>query len=130
MATAGHLASRVSALGGAALLIDYGRNRPYPASLQAIKQHKFCGLLEQPGLGDLSAHVDFGAIRHVSELWSGCILAMHCALSALSLSKCNALLKSCPLHTALKCVLKISTCGLQLLSEACQASAGELKGRG
>lgn len=74
MATAGHLADRVSAQGGAALLIDYGRSRPYPDSLQAIKQHKFCGLLEQPGLADLSAHVDFGAIRYVMELWScGCL---------------------------------------------------------
>ena len=63
MATAGELANRLSANGGAALLIDYGRNRPYPSSLQAIKEHKFCGLLEQPGLADLSAHVDFGAIR-------------------------------------------------------------------
>lgn len=51
------------------MLIDYGRNRPYPDSLQAIKQHKFCGLLEQPGRADLSAHVDFGAIRYVLELW-------------------------------------------------------------
>lgn len=63
MTTAGELAKRVAAQGGAALLIDYGRNRSYPASLQAIKQHQFCGLLEQPGLADLSAHVDFSAIR-------------------------------------------------------------------
>ncbi|KAL3144498.1 hypothetical protein ABBQ32_004236 [Trebouxia sp. C0010 RCD-2024] len=63
MATAGQLGRRVSASAGAALLIDYGRNRPYPASLQAIRQHKFCGLLEQPGRADLSAHVDFSAIR-------------------------------------------------------------------
>ena len=66
MSTAGSLASRLAAKGGAALVIDYGRNRPYPASLQAIRQHKFCGLLEQPGLADLSAHVDFGAIRYDS----------------------------------------------------------------
>lgn len=65
MTTAGNLASRVAEQGGAALIIDYGRNRPYPASLQAIRQHKFCGLLEQPGLADLSAHVDFTAIRSV-----------------------------------------------------------------
>lgn len=80
MATAGHLAGRVSAQGGAALLIDYGRNRPYPDSLQAIKQHKFCALLEQPGLADLSAHVDFGAVRYVMELWSCCCLALQCAV--------------------------------------------------
>lgn len=63
MTTAGALAERVAQQGGAALVVDYGRNRPYPASLQAIRQHKFCGLLEQPGLADLSAHVDFTAIR-------------------------------------------------------------------
>ena len=54
MSTAGDLAQRIAAQGGAALLIDYGRNKPYPASLQAIKQHQFCGLLEQPGLAELS----------------------------------------------------------------------------
>ena len=63
MSIAGDLAQRIAAQGGAALLIDYGRNRSYPASLQAIKQHQFCGLLEQPGLADLSAHVDFSSIR-------------------------------------------------------------------
>lgn len=63
MSTAGDLAKRVAAHGGAALLIDYGRNRPYPTSLQAIREHQFCGLLDQPGKADLSAHVDFGAIR-------------------------------------------------------------------
>ena len=63
MTTAGDLAVRVGAQGGAALIIDYGRNRPYAASLQAIRQHNFCGLLEQPGLADLSAHVDFAAVR-------------------------------------------------------------------
>ena len=101
MATAGHLASRVSAKGGAALLVDYGRNRPYPASLQAIKQHKFCGLLEQPGLADLSAHVDFGAIMYVIELWSCCFLALHCARNALP-CEYIALQVQCPVHTTLK----------------------------
>lgn len=67
MTTAGELAKRVAAQGGAALLIDYGRNRSYAASLQAIKQHQFCGLLEQPGLADLSAHVDFSAIRWLHQ---------------------------------------------------------------
>ena len=63
MSLAGDVAKRVANQGGAALMIDYGRNRPYPATLQAIKQHQFCGLLEQPGSADLSAHVDFSAIR-------------------------------------------------------------------
>lgn len=77
MATAGELGSRVSARGGAALLIDYGRNRPYPASLQAIRQHKFCGLLEQPGHADLSAHVDFSAIRY--GCFCKCVFQNNCS---------------------------------------------------
>ena len=72
MTTAGDLASRVAEQGGAALIVDYGRNRPYPASLQAIRQHKFCGLLEQPGLADLSAHVDFTAIRSTTNSPPSC----------------------------------------------------------
>ena len=74
MSTAGDLARRVATHGGAALLIDYGRNRPYPTSLQAIREHQFCGLLEQPGKADLSAHVDFGAIRLTQFFMSICKL--------------------------------------------------------
>ena len=65
MAAAEGLAKRVSQHGGAALIIDYGQDRPYEASLQAIRQHKFVGLLEQPGSADLSARVDFSALRWV-----------------------------------------------------------------
>ena len=73
MSTGGNLARRVANQGGAALLIDYGRDRPYLASLQAIKQHQFCGLLEQPGLADLSARVDFAAIRCLVTHLSICL---------------------------------------------------------
>lgn len=63
MATAESLARRVAKHGGAALIIDYGQDAPYPASLQAIREHAFVGLLEQPGSADLSARVDFDALR-------------------------------------------------------------------
>lgn len=76
MTTAGDLASRVAEQGGAALIVDYGRNRPYPASLQAIRQHKFCGLLEQAGLADLSAHVDFTAIRSTTNSSPSCHIGL------------------------------------------------------
>jgi NADH dehydrogenase [ubiquinone] 1 alpha subcomplex assembly factor 7 len=63
MAVAESLAKRVAEHGGAALIIDYGQDGPYEASLQAIRQHKFVGLLEEPGTADLSARVDFAALR-------------------------------------------------------------------
>ena len=66
MAVAEALARRVAAHGGAALLVDYGQDAPYAASLQAIARHTFVGLLETPGAADLSARVDFSALR-----WEG-----------------------------------------------------------
>ncbi len=65
MGLAGELARRVTAEGGAALVIDYGRDEPYADSLQAIKGHSFVPVLSQPGLADLSAHVDFSALKCV-----------------------------------------------------------------
>ena len=47
-------------------MVDYGRNAPYPDSLQAIREHSFVHMLSQPGHADLSAHVDFSALRCVS----------------------------------------------------------------
>lgn len=68
----GELAKRVTLEGGAALVVDYGRDKPYADSLAAIKDHSFVPVLSQPGLADLSAHVDFSALRYVT--------ASHCAL--------------------------------------------------
>ena len=65
MTLAAELGQRISNSTGAALVVDYGRNRAYETSLQAIRQHSFVGLLEQPGSADLSAHVDFSALRWV-----------------------------------------------------------------
>eukprot|EP00884_Botryococcus_braunii_P007845 jgi/Botrbrau1/17061/Bobra.0258s0004.1 len=61
---AGELARRVHEDDGAALVIDYGKDGPYAESLVAIRGHKRVPLLEQPGLADLSAHVDFDALRY------------------------------------------------------------------
>eukprot|EP00241_Pyramimonas_parkeae_P015965 CAMPEP_0114289538 /NCGR_PEP_ID=MMETSP0059-20121206/7433_1 /TAXON_ID=36894 /ORGANISM="Pyramimonas parkeae, Strain CCMP726" /LENGTH=429 /DNA_ID=CAMNT_0001410829 /DNA_START=372 /DNA_END=1662 /DNA_ORIENTATION=- len=57
------IANRVSEHSGAALLMDYGREGPLGDSLQAIRRHEFVDLLDDPGGADLSAHVDFGALR-------------------------------------------------------------------
>tara|TARA_R110002110_G_scaffold129162_6_gene309259 strand:+ start:683 stop:1807 length:1125 start_codon:yes stop_codon:yes gene_type:complete len=50
--------------GGAALLIDYGYVGPQAGdSFQAMAGHGYVDPLENPGLADLTAHVDFGAVR-------------------------------------------------------------------
>uniref|UniRef100_A0A7S0WVC3 Protein arginine methyltransferase NDUFAF7 n=1 Tax=Chlamydomonas leiostraca TaxID=1034604 RepID=A0A7S0WVC3_9CHLO len=48
------------------MVVDYGRDGPYSDSLMAIKQHKGVQVLDEPGSADLSAWVDFGALRHAS----------------------------------------------------------------
>lgn len=63
IAMAETLAARVESQGGAALLIDYGQDAPYPGSLQAIKDHRFIHFLSLPGDADLSCRVDFSAIK-------------------------------------------------------------------
>ena len=57
------VASRIATDGGAALIIDYGQDGLVSDSLQAIKRHRFVHVFETPGEADLSAHVDFAAIK-------------------------------------------------------------------
>lgn len=63
MAVAEGLAQRVGMLGGAALIIDYGRDGPYRDSLVGIRDHGLVGVFDMPGTADLSARVDFDALR-------------------------------------------------------------------
>lgn len=67
MALAESLAQRVASHGGAALVVDYGQDAAYEGSLQAIHDHRYTSLLEQPGMADLSAWVDFAALRLAAE---------------------------------------------------------------
>ncbi|OWM73974.1 hypothetical protein CDL15_Pgr022245 [Punica granatum] len=57
----------ISAYGGGALIIDYGLNGVVSESLQAIRKHKFVDILDDPGSADLSAYVDFPAIKYSAE---------------------------------------------------------------
>jgi SAM-dependent MidA family methyltransferase len=53
----GHL---IESQRGAALVIDYGhRKSAIGDTLQAMKSHQFCSILESPGHVDLTSHVDF-----------------------------------------------------------------------
>ncbi|MDE2385529.1 MAG: SAM-dependent methyltransferase [Alphaproteobacteria bacterium] len=62
-AIAQSLGGRVAALGGAGLVIDYGHLASGVGdTVQALKAHKPCGILEHPGSSDLTAHVDFARL--------------------------------------------------------------------
>lgn len=57
------IAGRLAADGGAALLIDYGREAPgFGDTLQAISRHQKVSPLACPGEADLTVHVDFPAV--------------------------------------------------------------------
>jgi len=62
-AVAHEIGRRVGVHGGAALVIDYGPAHPAPGdSLQAVKDHRYHPVLDDPGAADLTAHVDFTAL--------------------------------------------------------------------
>ncbi|MBY7648967.1 MAG: TetR family transcriptional regulator [Candidatus Liberibacter europaeus] len=54
------VADRLSCDGGTAIIIDYGHFQSSMGdTLQAVKDHKYCSLLMNPGQADLTSHVDF-----------------------------------------------------------------------
>ena len=54
---------RIARDGGAALLIDYGRDTPgYGDTLQALAGHRKVAPLADPGAADLTVHADFPAV--------------------------------------------------------------------
>ena len=56
-------ADRISAQGGAALIVDYGHARSsHGETLQAVRSHHFADPWRDPGAQDLTAHVDFEAL--------------------------------------------------------------------
>ena len=62
------LTKLIDACQGAALIIDYGASEPSGlSSLQAVSGHKATDIFDRPGEVDVTAHVDFGAIRMVAS---------------------------------------------------------------
>ena len=50
------------------LIIDYGHEQSALGNtLQAVKSHKFADTLSDPGLNDLTTHVDFNQLRNIAE---------------------------------------------------------------
>lgn len=63
-ATMGEIAGRIGEFGGAALIIDYGYEGPAVGeTLQAVRKHEYTDPLAAPGNADLTAHVDFAALK-------------------------------------------------------------------
>ena len=64
------LRDRLARQSGAALLIDYGYDGAAAAAgadtFQAVRGHRYASPLEAPGACDLTAHVDFAALRDVA----------------------------------------------------------------
>uniref|UniRef100_A0A0D6R0S9 Protein arginine methyltransferase NDUFAF7 n=1 Tax=Araucaria cunninghamii TaxID=56994 RepID=A0A0D6R0S9_ARACU len=71
-----NIGKRVELDGGGALIIDYGQNGVISDSLQAIRNHKFVHVLDDPGTADLSDYVDFAYVRHVVEEMTGEVAAL------------------------------------------------------
>ena len=64
----GEIARIVAAQGGAAAIIDYGYEETgFGETLQAIAGGEFAEVLSNPGTSDLSAHVDFSALKRAGE---------------------------------------------------------------
>ena len=65
-AIVGELATRIARHGGAALVLDYGGWRSLGDTFQALRQHLPVDPFAEPGLADLTAHVDFEAIARAA----------------------------------------------------------------
>lgn len=61
------VAERIAKFGGAALFIDYGEDETQADTLRGLKAHSMVDVRSEPGLVDLSADVDFSALRMVAE---------------------------------------------------------------
>lgn len=60
------IGQQTGALGGAAVIIDYGNWRSNGDTLQAMRNHAFADPFATPGQADLTAHVDFEALAQAA----------------------------------------------------------------
>ncbi|KZY31282.1 hypothetical protein A3731_23825 [Roseovarius sp. HI0049] len=60
------IGGRIATHGGAALIVDYGDWRSLGDTWQAVKGHEATDPLAEPGLADLTAHVDFEALARAT----------------------------------------------------------------
>ncbi len=91
--------------GGAALLIDYGRDAPgFGDTLQALRRHRKEHPLESPGRADLTVHADFPAVlaAAAAEGAAGALLTQAEFLARLGIGeRAEALIRAQPERAAL-----------------------------
>ncbi len=64
----GALAARAKAAAAVALIADYGHGETgIGDTLQAVSRHRFADPLAHPGEADLTAHVDFAALKEIAR---------------------------------------------------------------
>jgi NADH dehydrogenase [ubiquinone] 1 alpha subcomplex assembly factor 7 len=73
------IAQVVAQKGGGALFLDYGYGEEagFGETLQAVGEHQFADLLEEPGEVDLSAHVDFAALSEAARHGGAAVYGPH-----------------------------------------------------
>lgn len=65
--TVSQICKRIRAQGGAALMIDYGHEvMGFGDTFQAVKNHKYVGVLDECGEADLTSHVDFARLKDIA----------------------------------------------------------------
>lgn len=68
LSIAGTIAERLFAHGGAAIIADYGyRKSAVGDTFQALRTHKYCDPLADPGNADLTAHVNFDQLAKAAK---------------------------------------------------------------
>ena len=91
------IGDRLKAMGGAALIFDYGHVRSAPGdTFQAVRGHAFQHVLDRPGECDLTSHVDFEALAAALRQGGARVhgpLAQGAFLSAMGLSERALILK-------------------------------------
>lgn len=73
---AGAMAARIARHGGVALIVDYGGWLSLGDTLQALRNHAPADPFADPGLADLTAHVDFEALAHAFRGAGAAVTAM------------------------------------------------------
>ncbi|CAN5280024.1 class I SAM-dependent methyltransferase [soil metagenome] len=66
-AVVSRVGERIARQGGAALIVEYGADRPgHGDTLQAVRAHRYEDPLVNPGEADVTAHVDFAALARAA----------------------------------------------------------------
>ena len=81
------ISARISAHGGAALIIDYGDWGSRGDTFQALRGHAFADPLAEPGQADLTAHVDFRALALATDGLTGGAVTQGALLNALGIQQ-------------------------------------------